>query len=1199
MYITMKTKSIYLGFVVLSLFLITFISAAPTFVGEKLVFNDGVIEGLQNLTLTGTMSVLDLIVRSGSSITLANMTIENQGTHTSFDTDIIIIESDEPTAFLGVQAFNNSTSTHANFILEAGSADFNSVFNILKNSPLHIFSPNASGILNEGPHGTFVESPSRMSWWQFESLNKDEFGNILNLSNLSLLMTLNDSALHLRQGDFIINGSILLLNGSFIGDGSGLTDISGSSLWTNSSGAATYIEGNVGIGTTNPTSLFTINGGTSYEISNASFIENINVSAQDTKTTGLAFSNDGTKMFTIGQTNDHVYEYNLSTAYDISTFIFVQNFSIQAQDAAPRGLDFNDDGTKMFFPGNIGDSVYEYNLSVAYNISTAVFTQSIRIDTATSEDVPLGLDFSRDGTKMFVEGNDNDAVDEYDLSIAFDISTSVYSQTFSFSAKTATPRGLRFNPDGDKMLIGATDICEILLYELSDPYNVSTAVLSQSLNITDQGCSPTGIDFNSDGSVLFYLTLGGIVNEYSLVGNLLILESGGDFTVDINTFFVDAANNRVGIGTLSPTQTLEVIGNINASGKLLVGDGTEPLPSYSFVNDLNTGVYLNSTGLLTFTSNGLNILQLNSSELTSKSYATITNGFDVDGEVPFIIYGVESNETQSALYITSKGGENVNINVGSSDGQVSIGRAINTGQGTLQVGTNGAVSIGTQTNLGPPSADGNVLILGASTSDGTRTIMTMRSPASSQDFKIGINNLAVDGGSVFLENTGNTEMRLINTAGTAINISGLNTTMGGTLNVVGDVIIHKSLTVGNTIFIESVSDLPTAVGGRIELENNTVYIGSGNAVAETLSLSDSLVFGTETVMESVSIVTTNNITAIDGGGIRFINSQIVYANVGTLFAHEATSGVSRFEKTNIIIFPFGGTVFNWVGDSGATTVMIMDEVFISGTTGNYNLGNISGVTFLGDGIQALLFSSGFMFNNLTGTSITSLDMVGDNTGATFLTFGGTTQGQIGISKYGATLQSNEYAVNFVNTTTYSGVSYSFNAPSIFTNRVFEPGSFDQTALGFKFIGNVFTPDSTVKSKLFFNDASNVTTITTVGVFEKLIGTWESEIVERFTQTSDGNMTYIGTEDVSVLAIARNDIQSGVNLQEVTIKFYKNDISLNASAGSIVASNTRPSSVYSQDLIDLTQGDVLNLRVANQDGTSDITLFSSNIILSKV
>ena len=54
------------------------------------------------------------------------------------------------------------------------------------------------------------------------------------------------------DGDIASQGTIEA--NKFVGDGSGLTNISssGGSLWTNSSGDATYIDGNVGINTTNP-----------------------------------------------------------------------------------------------------------------------------------------------------------------------------------------------------------------------------------------------------------------------------------------------------------------------------------------------------------------------------------------------------------------------------------------------------------------------------------------------------------------------------------------------------------------------------------------------------------------------------------------------------------------------------------------------------------------------------------------------------------------------------------------------------------------------------------------------------------------------------------------------------------------------------------------------------------------------------------
>ena len=44
--------------------------------------------------------------------------------------------------------------------------------------------------------------------------------------------------------------------------------------------------------------------------------------------------------------------------------------------------------------------------------------------------------------------------------------------------------------------------------------------------------------------------------------NTVKIESGDDFVVDTDVLKVDASNNRVGIGTASPTQTLETAGNI-------------------------------------------------------------------------------------------------------------------------------------------------------------------------------------------------------------------------------------------------------------------------------------------------------------------------------------------------------------------------------------------------------------------------------------------------------------------------------------------------------------------------------------------------------------------------------------------------------------------------------------------------------------
>ena len=87
------------------------------------------------------------------------------------------------------------------------------------------------------------------------------------------------------------------------------------------------------------------------------------VSAQDTYTKSLAFSSDGTKMFIVGGNNNTVYQYTLSTAWNVSTATYSSlSKLVSAQDTNPFGLAFSSDGTKMFILGSANKTVYQYTL---------------------------------------------------------------------------------------------------------------------------------------------------------------------------------------------------------------------------------------------------------------------------------------------------------------------------------------------------------------------------------------------------------------------------------------------------------------------------------------------------------------------------------------------------------------------------------------------------------------------------------------------------------------------------------------------------------------------------------------------------------------------------------------------------------------------------------------------------------------------
>ena len=244
-----------------------------------------------------------------------------------------------------------------------------------------------------------------------------------------------------------------------------------------------------------------------WDVSTASFVQFITVAAQASAPVGLFFKPDGLKMYIIGTTSDAVHEYNLSIAWDISTASFLQNFSVSAQDAAPNGLFFRDDGLKMYIIGSSGDDVHEYNLSTAWDVSTASFLHSFPINVQESS--PTGLFFKPDGTKMYITGTGNDFVHEYNLSTAWDISTASFLQNFSVSAQETTPSGLFFKPDGTKMYITGNTGDDVNEYDLS--------IAGRFFSVAAEEISPNALAFKPDGLKMYILGQGGDdVNEYDM-----------------------------------------------------------------------------------------------------------------------------------------------------------------------------------------------------------------------------------------------------------------------------------------------------------------------------------------------------------------------------------------------------------------------------------------------------------------------------------------------------------------------------------------------------------------------------------------------------------------------------------------------------------------------------------------------------------
>ena len=225
---------------------------------------------------------------------------------------------------------------------------------------------------------------------------------------------------------------------------------------------------------------------TAYEISTATYAQDFNASPQEINAKGIAFNTNGSKMYIIGAGGDDINEYALSTAYDVSTAVYTHKFSVKAQETAPNDLCFDPSGAKLFIIGRTGDDINEYALTTAYDVSTAVYVQNFSIQAQETQ--PSGLTFNSAGTKMYVIGTYSDQIQEYILTTAYDINTAGFSQNLDIKPQEGNSTGVIFGADNTQLFVigkGGDEINEFAITpDIMDPDNDGDGVLA-SLDCDD------------------------------------------------------------------------------------------------------------------------------------------------------------------------------------------------------------------------------------------------------------------------------------------------------------------------------------------------------------------------------------------------------------------------------------------------------------------------------------------------------------------------------------------------------------------------------------------------------------------------------------------------------------------------------------------------------------------------------------------
>ena len=378
--------------------------------------------------------------------------------------------------------------------------------------------------------------------------------------------------------------------------------------------------------------------GTAYDFSSTITLDDTYAAPTIERTPhGMVFNNDGSKLFTVGSTLDMVSEISLSVSYDISTGNLTNGLYINTEENNATGLAFNSSGTVLYVIGNDDDGINQYALSSAFDLSSTITHSgpfSVNILETNSENSPRDLVFNGDGSKLFVLGNRRDRVFQFNLSTNYDLSALAtdYVGEYNLNSVDTAPQGLAFNNDGTKFYIAGNSGDDINEFTITSAYDLTTGTITNTntFSVATEELTILDVVFNNDGSRFYIVgSDGDNMNQYYTKGMLPETPNDGSVDFTSNTFLITLTGDTFFASSGNFTDTEVTISGVpeGLTAVLTLNSNTEAELSFTG----KAGSHLNSdetAANLSFTFLDAAFTTSNAADVTNAIAHTDVIGFD-------------------------------------------------------------------------------------------------------------------------------------------------------------------------------------------------------------------------------------------------------------------------------------------------------------------------------------------------------------------------------------------------------------------------------------------------------------------------------------------------------------------------------------------------------------------------------------------
>lgn len=252
---------------------------------------------------------------------------------------------------------------------------------------------------------------------------------------------------------------------------------------------------------------------------------------------GTGFSSDGTNMYVFSPSDYSFYQFSLSTAWDETTASYANKSFTPASgnNWQVHLIRFDPTGTKMYAGGE-GQSrrtLYEYTLSTPWDLSTANSTATDSLPTQGVAGVsPQELEniiISPNGSYVYGLNYDTGTLHRWTLNTPWNLSSRTSNSPDQTTSALYTwsqfSWGLDISSDGTKLYVTNGNPVGIGEWTLSTPYSISGLSTSPNTSSGWNGAAYQNLVIGKDGLKLYATSTSGVAHR----------DMGNSSTVDLST----------------------------------------------------------------------------------------------------------------------------------------------------------------------------------------------------------------------------------------------------------------------------------------------------------------------------------------------------------------------------------------------------------------------------------------------------------------------------------------------------------------------------------------------------------------------------------------------------------------------------------------------------------------------------------------